>query len=211
MQARMNRTLVWRGEQMEEGKIATTVRAPADQVDDLLARSGRHGIIIDCAARGRQKQQDDYARIKLPMELTMVDALAKIDSLPPNLRKATRGIVPTARGYALRVVKEAEAEITTAVTPEVAAQLGPALGLKGSSTWAVRGVPRNATKEGIIRALNAASSRWRGWVVKPVRTLTQPRNGKLDWLVEADVDPPPPGEGVNSEIGGTPRWGLHYD
>ncbi len=109
---------------------------------------------------------------------------------PPNLRKAARGVVPTARGYALRVVKEAEADITTQLAPEVAAQLGPALGLKAASTWVVRGVPRHATKEGIIRALNAPTSRWQGWTVRPVRTLAQPRNGKVDWLVEAEVDPP---------------------
>ncbi len=118
------------------------------------------------------------------------DALAKLDALPPNLRRATRGIIPTARGYALRVIKEAEADVTAVVTPEIAAQMGPALGLKGTSAWVVCGIPRNAAKEGIIRALNAPSSRWRGWTVRPLRTITEPRGGKVDWLVEADVDPP---------------------
>ncbi len=176
---------------MANARIATSLEVPADQVDDLLARSGRHGIIIDRPARGRDGEPNDaYSKIKLPLEWTMTDALAKLDSLPPNLKKAARGIVPNAKGYALRVVKGAEVDITPYVAPEVAAQMGPALGLQTSSSWAVRGIPMRATKEGIIKALYAASARWRGWTVKPIRTLTQPRHGKVDWLVEAAVDPP---------------------
>ncbi len=190
MQARMDRRLVWRGETMEGARITTTIKAPADQAEDLMARSGRHGIIIDRVTRGRGRQVDEYAKIKLPLEYTMADALAKVDALPPNMRKATRGVVPTARGYALRVVKQAEADITAQITPEVAVQLGPALGLQAASTWVVRGIPREATKEGIIRALNAPTARWQGWTARPIRTMAQPRNGKVDWLVEAEVDPP---------------------
>ncbi len=178
MRARQDRHLVWRGEHIEEGRISTSVKVPLDQVNDLLARSGRHGILIDRPQRGRERDSDDLARIKLPPEWTMTDALAKLDALPSNLRKSTRGIIPTARGYALRVCKEAEAEITAMVTPEFAAQMGPALGLRGTSSWVVCGIPRNAAKEGIIRALNAPSSRWRGWTVRPLRTISEPRGGQ---------------------------------
>ncbi len=190
MQARVDRKLVWRGDTLEGARIATTVKVPSEHVEDLMARSGRHGIVIDRLARARGRQVEEYAKIKFPLDFTMTDALAKVDALPPNLRKAARGVIPTARGYALRVVKQAEAEVMNLISPEVAAQLGPALGLKAASTWVVRGIPRDATKEGIIRALNAPTARWQGWTVKPLRTLAQPRNGKLDWLVEAEVDPP---------------------
>ncbi len=95
-QARMDRRLVWRGDTMEGARIATTVKVPAEHVEDLMARSGRHGIIIDRVTRGRGRQIDEYAKIKFPLEYTMTDALAKVDALPPNLRKVARGVVPTA-------------------------------------------------------------------------------------------------------------------
>ncbi len=134
--------------------------------------------------------KDDYAKVKLPMEMTMTDALAKVDSLPAHLKKGARGVVPTARGYAIRVTRDAEAEILKHVSPEAAAKLGPALGLQTTSSWVVHGVPRHADRQGIISALNAPNPRWRGWTVKPIRTLTQPHQGKVNWLVEAAVDPP---------------------
>jgi hypothetical protein len=146
---------------------------------------------------------DDYAKVKLPIEMTMTDALAKIDSLPAPLRKGARGVVPTARGYAIRVTKESEAEILKHVSPEAAAKLGPALGLRTSSSWVVHGVPRHADRQGIISALNTPNPRWRGWTVKPIRTLTQPRQGKVNWLVEAAVDPP--GRALTVKTAANPR------
>ncbi len=203
LQARVDRRLTWRGETLERSKITTVVRAPAEHVEELLARSGRHGIVIDRINRGRTTMKDDYAKVKLPIEMTMTDALAKIDSLPVNLRKGARGVVPTARGYAIRVTKDAEAEILKHVSPEAAAKLGPALGLQTSSSWVVHGVPRYADKQGIISALNAPNPRWRGWTVKPIRTLTQPRMGKVNWLVEAAVDPP--GRALTVKTASNPR------
>jgi hypothetical protein len=190
IQVRRDRNLVWRGEHMADARIATTVKVPSEHVDELMARSGRHGIIIDHLRRGRGNQTDAYAKLKLPSDWDMAEAINKIDALPPHLKKLTRGIVPSARGYFLRMVGTAEAEITKALAPEVAAQLGPALGMKAESTWIVKGIPRNATKEGIIRGLNLPTSRWRGWTVRPKRVVGQPRFGKVDWLVEAANDPP---------------------
>jgi hypothetical protein len=111
-------------------------------------------------------------------------------SCPPQLKKSTRGIVPTYRGYALRTTKDKEAEIIRALLPETALELGPALGLQASSTWILRGVPRDANKEQIIRALSIASMTWPGWTVRPRRTLGQPRHGKVSWVVDAADDPP---------------------
>ncbi len=203
LQARVDRRLTWRGEVMERSKITTLVRAPAEHAEELLARSGRHGIVIDRVNRGRTTTNDEYAKVKLPIEMTMTDALAKIDSLPAHLRKGARGVVPTARGYAIRVTKEAEADVLKHVSPEAAARLGPALGLQTSSSWVVHGVPRHADKQGIISALNAPNPRWRGWTVKPIRTLTQPRQGKVNWLVEAATDPP--GRALTVKTAANPR------
>ncbi len=83
-----------------------------------------------------------------------------------------------------------EAELVKHVTPEVAVQLGLALGLRTNSSWILRNVPARATKESIIRALSRPMERWRGWTVIPRRTIGQQRNGKIDWIVDAAQDPP---------------------
>jgi hypothetical protein len=190
IQVRRDRNLVWKGERMTDARIATSVKVPAEHVDELMTRSGRHGIIIDVLRRGRADQTDAYAKLKLSSDWDMAEAISRVDALPLHLKKHTRGIVPSAKGYLLRMVAAAEAEITKALAPEVAAQLGPALGMKAESTWIVKGIPRSATREGIIRCLNLQTSRWGGWTVRPKRVVGQPRFGKVDWLVEAASDPP---------------------
>ncbi len=178
MQARRSRQLTWRGEVVAEGRITTSTRVPVEQAGELLARSGRHGIIIDVTSRGRDQDLEELAKVKLPVEWDMAESLAKIDALPAHLKKATRGIIPGARGYTLRTTKEAEADIISNLTPDVADKLGPALRLRPTSEWIVRSIPRSATKEGIILALNSPTSRWRGLTVRPNKIVGQPRMGK---------------------------------
>ncbi len=190
LRVRMSRRLMWRGEELNDARILTTLRVPRESVDDLLARSGRHGIIVDKARRDGDKGDQEFARVKLPSDWTAADANAKVDELPPQLKKSTRGIVPTYRGYALRTTKDKEAEIIRALLPETAVELGPALGLQTSSTWILRGVPRDANREQIIRALSVPSTTWPGWTVRPRRTLGQPRHGKVNWVVDAASEPP---------------------
>ncbi len=190
LRVRMNRTVMWRGEEMKDARILATVRVPRDQVDELMMRSGRHGLIVDKSQRGDDMDDLGYAKVKLPLDWTAAEANAKIDELPPGLKKATRGIVPTFRGYSLRVIKSMEADVVKALLPELAAELGPALGLCAASAWVLRGVPRDATKEHIIKAFSTVTSAWEGWTVRPRRTLGQPRHGKTDWVVDAACDPP---------------------
>ncbi len=190
VRVRRDRRLTWRGEVHEEGKIVAVVRTPREHVDEFMARSGRHGIVIDRTFRDRDEGNADYARVKLPTDATLSDAIAILDGLPPHLKKAAKGIIPNLKGYAIRVDREMEAELVQRVTPEVAAQLGPALGLRTSSSWILRNVPARATREGIIKALSRPMDKWRGWTVIPRRTMGQHRNGKIDWIVDAAQDPP---------------------
>ncbi len=190
LRVRMSRRLMWRGEEMNDARILTTLRVPRESVDDLLARSGRHGIIVDKVRRDGDRGDEEFARVKLPSDWTAADANAKVDELPPQLKKSTRGIVPTYRGYALRTTKDKEADIIKALLPETAAELGPALGLQTSSTWILRGVPRDANREQIIRALSIPSMGWPGWIVRTRKTLGAPRHGKVNWVVDAASDPP---------------------
>jgi hypothetical protein len=190
LRVRMSRRLMWRGEELNDARILTTLRVPKEHVDDLLARSGRHGIIVDRVRKDGDGMDQDFARVKLPSDWTAADANAKVDELPLHLKKATRGIVPTYRGYALRTTKDKEAEIVGTLLPETAAELGPALGLKTSSAWILRGVPKDASKEQLIRALYAPSMSWSGWTVRPRKTLGLPRFGKVNWVVDAAAEPP---------------------
>ncbi len=183
---RNNRTCPWRGEQVPDSRIQAIFRIPPEHVETLLAKSGRHGLIIDRL----RKQEDDLARIRMPTDDTIADVNGKIDALPPQLKKMVLGVVPTLRGYAVRVKREDEAEFTRRLCPQVATELGPALGMQTTSSWRVHGIPREANRETIIKSLSSVAGGWHGWTVLPKRTLGAPRGDKVTWLVESDREPP---------------------
>ncbi len=124
------------------------------------------------------------------MDWTLADAIAKTDKLPPNLKKELRGMIPTYKGYAIRVKKQAEAEVTRALNPEVAEELGPSLGMKPSSSWLIRNIPRQATRAGIIQTFAASHGQWTGWKTLPRKIHGQPRGTTVDWIVDAESEPP---------------------
>ncbi len=182
--------MTWRGQELQDARAVSVVKVPKAQVEEMMARSGRHGLVVDRMDRGKDAIAEDYAKIKLPIEWTAADAFEKIDALPSSTKKALRGLVPTYKGYALRVLKEAEAAVVREILPELAEQMGPALGIRTTSTWIIRGLPRHSTREAIIKTFAAVNAAWEGWTVVPRKQQGQPRNGRVDWLVDAAADPP---------------------
>ena len=124
-------------------------------------------------------------------ELQMQDVLKRIEALPTVLRKNCRGVVPTFKGYAVRILKAAEAEATKVLNPAEAEIQGPALGMNMNSSWVVRGIPRHVTKSQITTAFaqqNGAG--WPGWLVRPRKTLSTDKVGTTAWLIDAVSEPP---------------------
>ncbi len=193
---RRDRTLKWRGETMPHAKLHLVVSANPAKVDELLAKSGQQGVLVEHASR----DANDYMKIKMPLDMTLTEVLEAIDGLPLALRSLALGVVPTFKGYAVRTRQQDEAELTKALTPERADQLGPALGLKVASTWIVRGIPAKATAQQITTAMARPTSKWDGWTVIPRKRIGAARGHTADWMVDAADDPP----SLRSVVNGTP-------
>ncbi len=189
IRVRRDRSMNWKGEQLEDARVVAYFKVPAHLTDQYLAKSGRKGLIIDRAGRAGP-DAPQLAKIRLPSEWTMADALAKVDKLPMEIRKRTCGIVPTPKGYILRACKDAEAELTRNLNPDRAAELGNSLGLNPNSMWRISNIPRAASKADIIRTFAASGPTWAGWKLIPTRTIGQPMRGRTSWIVEAEVEPP---------------------
>ena len=188
---RRNRALKWRDQDILEGRILTVMAVPNELVNDVMAISGKHGLIIDLAKREVKEQSEtELAHVRLPEEMGIKEALKKLEEMPKRARETTRGLIPTRRGFALRVCKEAEGEITTHLNPAEASRLGPALGIRPKSAWVIKGVPGYADTGMIVKTIAQANDSWPGWIVRPRRPLTASRGKVTTWLVDAVVEPP---------------------
>ena len=118
------------------------------------------------------------------------EAVKKIEEMPKRARETTRGLIPTRRGYALRVCKEAEQEITSHLNPAEATRLGLAMGIRPKSAWVIKGVPGYADTGMIVKTIAQSNVSWPGWIVRPRRPLTASRGKVTTWLVDAMVEPP---------------------
>ena len=186
---RRDRTLRWRGQEIEEGRIAAGFTVPNTCVEDFLATSGNQGAIIDLRG-GAEMKEFGYTKIKMPPDLGMKQVLDKIKALPQHQRKLVKGVVPSFKGYAIRVPKEAEAEMTRTLAPEAAEEQGSALGMIASAKWEIHGVPRYTTKAVVHQTFAGKGGNWTGWVIRPLKTISPPRHERAVWLVEA-AEPPP--------------------
>ena len=184
-----NTQLRWRGEEITGGRITAFFDVPQDRLQEFLAKSGDCGTIIDMPG-AEENKKFDYVKVKFPPNHTMRQALDKIQALPPALKAQTKGIVPTFKGYAVRVPRTAEAEITAALDPELAGVMHRALGMQHPKKWKLTGIPRHVSPGRVHSTLATQNAEWSGWIVRPIKTLGNPRDGKCDWLVEATQDPP---------------------
>ena len=91
----------------------------------------------------------------------------------------------------MRVVKKLEAEATRILNPSEAEIQGPSLGLETNSSWVVRGIPGHVTKNQITTAFAQQNGEgWPGWLIRPKKTLSKDKTGKVAWLVDAAHEPP---------------------
>ena len=81
---------------------------PNELINDVPAISGKHGLLVDLAKRELKEQcEKQVAYVRLPEDMGTQEALKKIEDMPKLARDASRGLIPTRKGYALRVRKEA--------------------------------------------------------------------------------------------------------
>ena len=184
-----NTHLRWRGQEIEGGRITAFFDVPEDKLQEILSKSGACGTIIDMPG-AEEFKRFDYVKVKLQTNLSMKQAIDKIKALPVSLRNQARGIVPTFKGYAVRVPRAAEAEITAALDPELAATMHRALGMQNATQWKLTGIPRHVPPSAIHNTFANKTPEWGGWIVRPIKTIGTPKNGKCDWLVEATEEPP---------------------
>ena len=188
---RTNRALKWRDQEILEGRILTVIAVPNELVNEVLAISGKHGLIIDLARRDvKEEHEKECANVRLPEEWGIKEALKKLEEMPKQAKEVTKGIVPTRKGFALRVAKQAEGDITSLLNPAEATRLGPAMGIKPKSAWVIKGVPAYADTGMIVKTVAQSSQSWPGWIVRPRRPLTSNRGRVTTWLVDAVVEPP---------------------
>ena len=75
---RRNKALKWRGQEILEGRILTIIVVPNERVHEVLAISGKHGLIIDLARRDvKEEHEKECANVRLPEEWGIKEALTK--------------------------------------------------------------------------------------------------------------------------------------
>ena len=84
VRVRRSRNLRWRGDELPDGRISATFAIPNECVEDILARSGCNGAIYDLPGAA-EIDKYNYAKVKLPCDLTMQQAIAKVDELGTEL------------------------------------------------------------------------------------------------------------------------------
>ena len=133
---------------MEEGRLKAVFRILNEHVEDALAISGKHGIIVDLDTQHIDDKEGTFnlVCIKMPSDKELLDILKSIENLPPHMRKATRGILPNFKGYVLRAQCDAEEQLTKQLNPKEAEARGPNLRLRTSSSWVVDKVCRGKWK-----------------------------------------------------------------
>ncbi len=182
-----DRTIKFRGQVMTDARIKAIVTVPPQRVDPLIARSGQSGIIVEHANRDRN---DAYHKIKMPLESSVSDCNTAISSLPPQLRKKVRGLIPSARGFMVRTKPEDHVEVMRQLNPDLATELGPALGIQPNSLWLIKGLPKRISKQDITAMLAASAGPWTGWYVIPKHVVSDNPGKWSSWVVEAEEPPP---------------------
>ncbi len=182
-----DRTYKFRDRILPNSRIRSIITVATTEVEEFLSKSGQYGILYEHPDRHSNSRM---AKINLPLEWDLNDAIREVAKLEATLRKKVLGIVPTSRGFAARVRPDDKAEVTTVLCPELAEQLGPSLGLQPNSSWLVRNLPRRINKQDLSRILASEAGPWSAWHVLPRYTANDNRPGGSTWVVEAEEPPP---------------------
>ena len=93
----------------------------------------------------------------------------------PRLHDAYYGIVPSRRGYSVRVEATVAAEMLKVVNPARVRVLGPALEIRATTHWRVDNLPGYVREKDINAAIaTPTDDGWPGWPVVAIRRLTPP-------------------------------------
>ncbi len=172
---------------LSDARIKAIVTVTPQKADMLITQSGFNGVIYPHAVRERN---EEYKKVKLPLEWTIPYCNTAINDLNPQQRRKVKGIVPSARGFMARVTPGDETEVTKMLNPQLAEQLGPSLGIQPNSTWLIKNLPKKISKQELINMLAANSGQWSSWFVLP-KFVTGDRSSKWStWVVEAEEPPP---------------------
>ncbi len=182
-----DRTYKYKGNMIENAKVRAVITVPKHEVDELLARSGQYGVLYEYPDRPRNA---GFKKVNLPLQWDLNDCNTAVAAVEADVRRRILGLVPTTRGFAARVRHEDEAQVTRALVPEVAEQLGDSLGLRPNSRWLLRDLPRRITKADIIRMLATNSGHWCSWQVLPKYAIIDRNVRGASWVVEAEEPPP---------------------
>ncbi len=176
-----------RGKVLDDAKVRAIITISKDDVDELLSRSGQYGVLYEYPDRIRNTS---FKKINLPLQWDLNDCNAAVAGAEADARRRILGIVPTSRGFAARVRHEDEAQVTRALVPEVAEQLGDSLGMRPNSRWLLRDLPRRITKADIIKMLASSAGQWTPWQVLPKYAINDRNIRGASWVVEAEEPPP---------------------
>ncbi len=182
-----DRSIKYRGEVLNDARVKAIVTVTPQKADALIMKSGLNGVIYEHAVRERN---EEYKKVKLPLEWTISDCNTAINELSPQQRKMVRGVVPSARGFMARTKPGDEADVTRILNPQLAEELGPSLGIHPNSTWLIKNLPKKISKQELINMLAANSGQWSSWFILP-KFVTGDRSSKWSsWVVEAEEPPP---------------------
>ena len=121
---------------MEDGRITVVFRIPNEHVEDVLATSGKHGIIVDLDTQTNEEKEDpvNLVSIKMPAGKEIADILKSIDDLPPQLRNTTRGPLLNFDGLRSQSPTTRRRIVDEAAQYKGGGAMGPALGLRTTSS-----------------------------------------------------------------------------
>ena len=182
-----DRSFFWRGEKMEDAAMRFYFTVEKEKTEELLARSGLNGTLVEHTER---QEEEGVTKILLPIDWKLADCIEKVKALPQLVKRMTKGIIPSRRGYSVRVAAEHRATVVRTLLPEKAEEAGAALDLKRTSTWTVRGLPKRMEKQEVMRVMATTTLAWKGWIVLPTRQVGHYRDFCATWIVDADEPPP---------------------
>ncbi len=181
-----DRTLRFRGQVHENSMLKAIITVGKDEVDAYMKRSGYFGVIFERADRQRN---NDLRKIKLPLEWNLVDCCARVTNLPATVKDKVLGIIPSSRGFFARVQPEDEVEVTRELCPELAAEMGPSLGISPNASWTIRGLPKRITRQALIKMLATETPSWAPWFVIPRFATTERTDTGSTWIVDSEEPP----------------------
>ena len=99
---------------------AVATKAPVKQ--RIMALSGKYGMVIHPMGL-------DDALHAVPCQATAT--LEEANQIASSLKTQSYGVVPSKRGWAVRILKSKVAELTSRINPERAQELGASMTVEG--------------------------------------------------------------------------------